>query len=60
MKSRLLLTIIIVSAFMLLDPEVALAGPGGAIAKGFLKTWWGKALLLLAAIIFAPLMIYIY
>ncbi len=60
MKSRYVFIIVLVTVFLCLDPELALAGPGGAIVKGVFKTWWGKALLTLLAIILAPLTIYIY
>jgi hypothetical protein len=35
------------------------AGPGGAVAKVFFKTWWGKIILLLLTIILLPFIIYI-
>ncbi len=40
-------------------PESAMAAPGGAIAKGLFKSFWGKLLLAALVIIFLPLIIYI-
>ncbi len=40
-------------------PDFALAGPGGFIAKGIFKTWYGKLLAILLFIILFPLIIYI-
>jgi hypothetical protein len=35
-------------------------GPGGIIAKALLKSFWGKAALILMAITCLPLAIYVY
>jgi hypothetical protein len=35
-------------------------GPGGIIAKALLKSFWGKAALILMAITCVPLAIYVY
>jgi len=53
---QLLLTIIIIAILFYADP--VFAGPGGTVAKGLFKTWWGKLLMTLIAIIFLPVIIY--
>jgi hypothetical protein len=35
-------------------------GPGGIITKALLKSFWGKAVLILIAITCVPLAIYVY
>ena len=52
----LLLLTVVVFLFMV-DPMYA--GPGGAVAKVFFKTWWGKIILGVITIVFLPLIIYI-
>ena len=52
----LLLLTVVVFLFMV-DPMYA--GPGGAVAKVFFKTWWGKIILGIITIVFLPLIIYI-
>lgn len=55
-KQWLLIVTVVVFLFMI---EPMYAGPGGAIAKGLFKTWWGKLLLIGLTIILLPLIIYI-
>jgi energy-coupling factor transporter transmembrane protein EcfT len=56
---RILLLLFLVVFLCFIDPEFALAGPGGAIAKGFFKTWWGKLIMAVLTIVLLPLIIYI-
>lgn len=56
-KKQLLLTLLIIAFLFWVDPIYA--GPGGYIAKGLFKTWWGKILMVALAIILLPLLIYI-
>src|SRR5690606_27971185 len=60
MKShfKILLLILLIVVIVLL-PDSAMAAPGGAIAKGLFKTWWGKLIMFVIAIIFLPLIIYV-
>ena len=44
---------------LLLWVDPVYAGPGGAIAKGLFKSWWGKILLSLIVIILLPLFFYV-
>ena len=58
----LLLAALLLAALIATDvlmPESAWAGPGGQFVKAVTKTWWGKALLGLAAIILLPLALYV-
>lgn len=55
-KNQWLFLLTIVFLFSI-DPMYA--GPGGTIAKAFFKTWWGKIILSLIAIIFLPLIVYV-
>ncbi|MBR9846873.1 MAG: hypothetical protein GYB35_12565 [Algicola sp.] len=55
-QKQLLFTIIFIAILFYADPVYA--GPGGTVAKAFFKTWWGKTILALLAIIFLPLIIY--
>ncbi len=57
-KNNLLIFLLIfIAIFLIVDP--ALAGPGGYIAKGLFKTWWGKLLLVAISIVLLPLIIYV-
>ena len=56
-KKQLLITICIIAVLFFIDPIYA--GPGGYIAKGLFKSFWGKLLLAALVIIFLPLLIYI-
>ncbi len=52
-----IITIILVVIFLFsVDPVYA--GPGGTVVKALFKTWWGKLLMILLAIILLPLIIY--
>lgn len=57
-KRNVLVVLVIVFLFVFIDPVYA--GPGGAVAKAFFKTWWGKLLMIVLVIIFFPLIIYVY
>ncbi len=54
---QLLLSIIIIALLFYADP--VFAGPGGTVVKGIFKTWWGKTLMGLLAIIFLPVILYV-
>lgn len=56
-KKEWLLLLTVVVVLFTIDPVYA--GPGGAVAKAFFKTWWGKLILIALTIIFLPLIIYI-
>ncbi|WP_027392642.1 hypothetical protein [Aquimarina latercula] len=56
-KSEIILFILFITFLFFIDPLYA--GPGGAIAKGLFKTWWGKILLLVVTIVLLPFIIYI-
>jgi hypothetical protein len=56
-KKIIAISLIIVLVFFFVDPIYA--GPGGAVAKAFFKTWWGKLIGAILVIIFFPLIIYI-
>lgn len=51
--------ILVLLLFAITVPDYALAGPGGYIAKGLFKTWYGKIFLVLISIILLPLIVYI-
>ena len=51
-------TILVVVLLFAVEP--AYAGPGGYIAKGLFKSFWGKILLGVITIVFLPLFLYIY
>ena len=55
-KYNLLFCVIFLVLLFYADP--VFAGPGGAIAKSFFKTWWGKALGILLFILLFPLIAY--
>lgn len=46
-------------ALDVLAPESAWAGPGGQFVKVLAKTWWGKLLFGLLALVFLPLIAYV-
>lgn len=54
---KLLPLILIVALLLYVEP--VLAGPGGTVAKALFKTWWGKLLMLILAILLFPLLLYI-
>jgi hypothetical protein len=56
-KKQLIVFVIIFTLFLTIDPIYA--GPGGYIAKGLFKSFWGKLILSVLVIIFLPLIIYI-
>ena len=56
-KKQLLLTVLVIAFLFYVDPIYA--GPGGYIAKGLFKSFWGKILLGALTIIFLPLIVYI-
>ena len=55
-KTKIFWLIVIITLFSI-DP--IFAGPGGYIAKGLFKTFWGKLLLFAIVIILLPLIFYI-
>jgi hypothetical protein len=55
---KILLTLLIIGFLFYIDPVYA--GPGGSIAKGLFKTWWGKLILGVLFIVFFPLIVYTY
>lgn len=55
---KLIFTLLIIGFLFYVDPVYA--GPGGTIAKGLFKTWWGKLILFALFIIFFPLIVYTY
>lgn len=59
MKRQHLIIFALLICFVILVVDPVYAGPGGAIAKAITKTFWGKVLMILALIIFAPLIIYV-
>lgn len=50
--------IIFIGLLFMVDPIYA--GPGGAVAKGLFKTFWGKILISVIVIILLPVLLYIY
>lgn len=59
MKQKHYTIFILIIFILLISIDPIYAGPGGAIAKGLFKTFWGKMLLGALTIIFLPLIIYI-
>lgn len=55
-KTKLIWLVVIVTLFCI-DPIYA--GPGGFIAKGLFKSFWGKILLTILVLIFLPLILYV-
>ena len=56
-KRQFILTVFIIVFLFWVDPMYA--GPGGYIAKGLFKTFWGKILLSALVVILLPLLVYI-
>jgi hypothetical protein len=56
-KKQIILIVLVVGLLLWVDPMYA--GPGGYIAKGLFKSWWGKLLLAALTIIFLPLILYV-
>ncbi|MFT4661474.1 MAG: hypothetical protein ACI8XB_001751 [Patiriisocius sp.] len=59
MKNKYIIALALLIIVALIIAEPVYAGPGGFVAKGISKSWWGKLLLLALAVIFLPLIIYI-
>lgn len=58
MNNKLLLCVVLaVAVGALCFAEPAFAGPGGKIARAVFESFWGKVLLLILTIVFAPLII---
>ena len=55
-QKQLVVTVLVIALLFYVDP--VFAGPGGTIAKGLFKTWWGKLLIFVLVIVFLPLIIY--
>ena len=56
---RVVLLVVAVAAVIALGPDPALAGPGGKIASGFAKTFFGKVVLGALAIILLPVIVWV-
>jgi len=54
---KFIVVLVFIGFLFFIDPIYA--GPGGAIAKGLFKTWWGKILMLIVFIILFPFIVYI-
>ncbi|MGE5403415.1 MAG: Tim44 domain-containing protein [Candidatus Saccharibacteria bacterium] len=59
-KRLLLVSLLMAALILLLFAVPALAAPGGKIVTAVAKTWWGKALLFIAFIVFFPLIVYVW
>lgn len=57
-KNKIFLVVFVMVLLFCVDPVYA--GPGGAIAKAFFKTWWGKVIGLVLFVILSPLIMYTY
>lgn len=58
-NKKQILVFALISFALLVFVEPAYAGPGGFVAKGLFKSWWGKVFLFALVIILSPLIIYI-
>lgn len=58
-NKKQILVLVLVCFAILAFVEPAYAGPGGFVAKGLFKSWWGKVFLFVLVIILSPLIIYI-
>lgn len=58
-KQTLILVLVLITIFLFVAVDPVFAGPGGAIAKGFFRTWWGKLILVGLTIIFLPIVLYV-
>jgi hypothetical protein len=58
-RSILFITFLIIIVAVAFMPETAWAAPGGKIVSGLFKTPWGRVLLGVLTVIFAPLIIYV-
>jgi hypothetical protein len=58
-RSILFVTVLIVILALALMPETAFAAPGGKIVSGLFKTPWGRVLLGVLTVIFAPIIIFV-
>lgn len=56
---QVVLVVVAVIAILILGPDPALAGPGGKIASGFAKTFWGKVVLGALVIVFLPVILFV-
>lgn len=57
-KNKYLWVFLVIGILFIIDPIYA--GPGGAIAKGLFKTWWGKIIGLVLFILLFPVIAYTY
>jgi len=55
-KYNIIVSVLFIALLFYIDPVYA--GPGGVIAKGLAKTWWGKLLLVLLFILLFPFIAY--
>ena len=60
MKKSHFILLVLVIALILFDIDPMYAGPGGTVVKAIFKTWWGKVLMSIIAIVLLPLTIYVY
>jgi hypothetical protein len=60
MKWRLALLVALLVVGLALSPVSAFAAPGGKIASAVASSFWGRALLLLVALLFLPLILYVW
>jgi hypothetical protein len=56
---RVVLLVAFVAAVLVLGPDLALAGPGGKIASGFAKTFWGRVVLGALVIVLLPVILFV-
>ena len=56
---RAVFVVVAVIALLVVGPDLALAGPGGKIASGFAKTFWGKVVLGALTIVLLPVILYV-
>jgi len=60
MKKNHFILLVLVFALIVFDIDPMYAGPGGTVVKAIFKTWWGKVLMSIIAIVLFPLTIYVY
>jgi inner membrane protein import complex subunit Tim44-like protein len=56
---QIALLVLVVAAILIVSPDAALAGPGGKIASGLAKTFWGKVVLGALAIVLFPVIVWV-
>lgn len=58
-KQKRIAALVVVVIVLLLCVDPIYAGPGGTVVKAIFKTWWGKVLLSLIALVLFPLIAYV-